>query len=153
MSQRLALLERIASLGNLRAAWKAVRERRGGPGIDRVSVAGYAADAEQRLDRLSQGLLDGSYRPSPVMRFYPKSDPKRPLSIPTVQDRIAQRAVAAQLTPILEPTFSDAAWAYRPRRSVDGARLLRLPQGPHGWRLKLEVLDDASRRDQSRSED
>lgn len=115
------LLERIASPANLRQAWDAVRSRRGGPGVDRVRWQDYAEGSEARLLRLGERLLAGSYRPSAVLRCYPAHDPTRPLSIPTIEDRIVQRAVAAVIGPLLEPTFSPAAWAYRPGRSVDRA--------------------------------
>ena len=62
------LLERIASPGNLRQAWRAVKQRRGGPGVDRVRIGDYEVDLEARLQRLSGCLLDESYRPAAVLR-------------------------------------------------------------------------------------
>jgi len=115
------LLERIAAPINLHTAYKAIRARDAGPGIDRISARFYAQKAEERLDRLSTILLEGGYRPSPVMRLWPRHDPWRPLSVPTVEDRIVQRAISLVLGPILEPTFSRASWAYRKGRSVSGA--------------------------------
>lgn len=115
------LLEQIAAPVNLHTAYKAIRARDAGPGIDMISARVYAQKAEERLERLSTSLLDGGYKPSPVMRRWPKHDPRRPLSVPTVEDRIVQRAIALILGPILEPTFSRASWAYRKGRSVSGA--------------------------------
>jgi CRISPR-associated protein Cas1 len=101
-------------------AWEKVRANAGAAGGDGVTIAAFAATAHGRLSQLSHRLREGRYAPGAVRRVYvPK--PKggvRPLDIPSVADRVAQAAVAAQLTPVLEPHFHDASFAYRPGRSV-----------------------------------
>ena len=137
------LLRRVASIGTLAAAWRAVRQRAGAPGIDRVSVVAFAERADTELQRLSEELAGGAYRPAPALRVYPAHDRKRPLAIPTVRDRIVQRAVASVLGPVLEPTFADAAFAYRKGRSVQGA--LRTVDGHLGDGLRYYLRTDVEK--------
>ncbi len=120
-AQSASLLSQVASLARLMDSWTAVAKRGSAPGIDRITTERYGKELHANLEQLSRSLRDGTYRPSPSMRFYPSSDPDRPLVIPTVADRIVQRAVADVLAPVLEPTFSKVAWAYRKGRGVTGA--------------------------------
>lgn len=112
------LFERAFSVGRLRQAWEHLRRKSPGPGIDRVTVSEYARNVSQRLGRLGELLRDGAWTPKPGMRVECKDDFARTLTIPTIEDRIVQRALATTLSEIYEPCLSDAAWAYRPGRSV-----------------------------------
>ena len=104
----------------LHAGWERVRANNGAAGGDGMSVERFGQGVEARLSRLSHDLVTGRYRPAPSRRVYiPKdSGGVRPLDIPAVADRVAQAAVALVLTPMLEPEFEDASFAYRPGRSV-----------------------------------
>lgn len=82
-----SLYDKVYGLKNLKAAWKRVEANRGGGGVDDMSVADFANDADARLQKLSEALRSGSYKPQPVRRTYiPKlgSREKRPLGIPTI---------------------------------------------------------------------
>ena len=49
----------------------------------------------------------------------PKADGReRPLGIPTVSDRIAQRVVKLELEPQVEPLFHPDSYGYRPGKSA-----------------------------------
>ena len=104
-------------------AWARVAGNRGGPGGDGMSVDRFAALASVLLARLHAELADGVYRPGTLRRVaIPKrSGGTRMLAIPCVVDRIAQSAVAAALSLLLEPGFSPDSFAYRPGRGVKQA--------------------------------
>lgn len=107
----------------LDAAWDKVRSNAGCAGGDGETIESFRLRAPRRLLLLSTALRNGSYRPRPlrVVEIPKRSGGKRPLAIPAVEDRIAQTACAQILTPLLDPIFSEASFAYRPGRSVEQA--------------------------------
>ncbi len=93
-------------------------------GVDEVTAAEYEAELEGNLRSLLERFKSGDYFAPPVRRVYiPKDDgkQKRPLGIPTLEDKVLQRAVVMLLTPIYEQDFLDCSYAFRPRRSVHQA--------------------------------
>jgi len=122
--QNERLMEQVAEAANLNAAWKRVRENGGAPGIDGITVEAFLEHAKPRAESLRKELLEGSYRPSPLRRVeIPKSSGsgKRKLSIPTVQDRVVQQAILQVVQPILDPSFSEHSYGFRPGRSAHQA--------------------------------
>ncbi len=121
--QNERLMEQVADSANLNAAWKRVRENGGAPGIDGITVAAFLEYAKPRSEALRRELLEGSYRPSPLRRVkIPKpAGGERNLSIPTVQDRVVQQAILQVLQPILDPSFSEHSYGFRPGRSAHQA--------------------------------
>ena len=117
-------MEQVAEPANLNAAWKRVRGNGGAPGIDGITVEAFLEHAKPRAEALRRELLEGSYRPSPLRRVeIPKSSGsgKRKLSIPTVQDRVVQQAILQVVQPILDPSFSEHSYGFRPGRSAHQA--------------------------------
>lgn len=90
------------------------------PGIDGIDKQRMLADLDKFLDQLEADLLEGVYRPKPVKRIYiPKANGKRrPLGIPTLTDRIVQRAMLMAMEPIWESDFHRCSFGFRPERSV-----------------------------------
>jgi len=117
------LMERVVERSNMCAAWKRVKQNRGAPGVDAMSIEDFTPWAHEQWAATRQALLDGRYRPSPVRRVYiPKrSGGRRPLGIPTVVDRVIQQAVLQVLTPIFDPGFSASSFGFRPGRCAHGA--------------------------------
>ena len=71
------------------------------------------------LQDLSDRLKRGAYRAKPVRRAYiPKADGRqRPLGVPTLEDKIVQRAVVEVLNAIYEQDFLGFSYGFRPERS------------------------------------
>lgn len=93
------------------------------PGIDGITKTKLQAVLDKTLIRISNDLRSGQYQPQPARRIYiPKSNGKqRPLGIPTLQDRIVQRAMLMVMEPIWENDFHSLSYGFRPERSVHHA--------------------------------
>lgn len=93
------------------------------PGIDGMDKRRMQAVLAEQLASLRTDLLTGSYHPQPVRRIYiPKANgKKRPLGIPTLKDRIVQRAMLMAMEPIWESDFHRLSYGFRPERSVHHA--------------------------------
>jgi len=117
------LLERILAPANLRAAWKRVRRNKGAGGVDGVSIEDYPQWVTPRWKKIRRALIEGYYQPRPVLRVsIPKTDGgERHLGIPTVQDRVIQQAITQVLNPVVDQTFSDSSFGFRPGLSAHDA--------------------------------
>ena len=105
---------------------------RSAPGIDRVTWKAYEEDLIPKLEDLHARLVKREYEPQPVVRqWIPKSNGKlRPLGLPTLEDKIVQRAVTDLLESIYEQDFHEFSYGFRPGRSAHQA-LRDLRQGMH----------------------
>ncbi|MEA2488456.1 MAG: hypothetical protein QOH21_248 [Acidobacteriota bacterium] len=119
-----SLYDKVYGLSNLKAAWKRVKANRGGGGVDGMSIAEFDREAEGRLEKLSEVLRTGTYKPLPVRRAYiakAGSKEKRPLGIPTIIDRIVQTALRNVIEPIFEHEFDPSSYGFRPERGCHNA--------------------------------
>ena len=92
----------------------------GAPGIDGMTATDYEANLDANLGDLLARIKSGRYIAPPVRRHYiPKADgTERPLGIPTLEDKVAQRAILLLLEPIYETctmcwTNGSRAWCGR----------------------------------------
>ncbi|MCX6930759.1 MAG: reverse transcriptase domain-containing protein [Verrucomicrobia bacterium] len=107
----------------LKAAYEWVKPD-SAPGMDGQSWADYGKDLEKNLLSLLNRVKSGSYVAPPVKRVYiPKGDGKetRPIGMPTIEDKVLQRAVAMLLEPIYEQDFKYFSYGFRPGRSAHEA--------------------------------
>ena len=106
----------------LRVAYEKVRKD-GAVGVDQVTAEAYAEHLEENLQTLYERLKSGKYTAPPVRRVWlDKPDgSKRPIGIPTFEDKIVQRAVAMLLNAIYEQDFYDFSYGFRPGRSAHDA--------------------------------
>ena len=95
----------------------------GATGIDGVTAADYEKELESNLEDLLNRIKSGRYYAPPVRRHWiPKADgTKRPLGIPTFEDKVAQRAIVMLLEPIYEQDFRPCSYGFRPGRSCHDA--------------------------------
>ena len=102
----------------LRDTWRQLN-RKGASGIDGETITEFETNLEERIQDLWRRLRAGQYHAPPVRRVeIPKGNGKtRPLGIPTVEDRLLQRAVARIVSAIYEPDFLDCSFGYRPGRN------------------------------------
>lgn len=119
-----SLIDKVSSPANLKSAFTQVKRNRGSAGVDRVTIRMFEAHLEENLQRLSESLQAGSYRPQPIRRVWiakPGSREKRPLGIPTVRDRVVQAAICNVLGPIFERDFAAQSYGFRPGRGTKDA--------------------------------
>lgn len=90
------------------------------PGVDGCTFDGFSPDVFRSI---SERLKAGTYNPKPVRRIYiPKANgKKRPLGIPTTEDRLVQEVVRALLEQVYEPVFSEHSHGFRAGRSCHTA--------------------------------
>lgn len=143
-----ALYCHVHRMDVLRRAWAGVCANRGAPGVDGLTVDAVAASGvEAFLQDLSQRLRTYTYRPSVLRRVQiPKPGRPgelRPLSIPTVADRVVMTAAKLVLEPVFEADFTEASYGFRPKRSaIDACEAVRAAanQGRE-WVFEADIRD------------
>ena len=104
----------------LKETWR-MMNRKAASGVDGESTEQFASEMEERVEEICRQLKAGAYRAPPVRRVeIPKGPGKsgtRPLGIPTVADRLLQRAVARILEAVFEADFLDCSFGFRPGRN------------------------------------
>lgn len=137
------LYRQLCRLSTLRTAWLHVEEADGCAGVDGVSIAGFARNLDAELIRLSEELSKETYEPLPLIRFLvPKSNGgERPLSVPVVRDRVAQRGAIEVIGPRFEKEFESCSFAYRKGRSVKQAlqQIEFLHEAGYTWVLDADI--------------
>ena len=117
------LLGQALSRENMARAWKRVKANKGSAGVDGRSVQQTGERLRDEWPAIRQRLLDGTYKPEPGLRVsLPKPNGgTRDLGIPTVVDRLIQQALLQVLQPLIDPTFSEHSYGFRPGRSAHQA--------------------------------
>ena len=136
-----ALLQAALTRENLRRAFKRVRANQGAAGVDGLDIDQTARQLVTTWPMLREQLLRGTYRPSAVRRVtMPKPEGgERELGIPTVTDRLIQQALLQVLQPILDPTFSEHSYGFRPGRRAHDAVVAAQAYVQSGRRIVVDV--------------
>ncbi|HSS94192.1 MAG TPA: group II intron reverse transcriptase/maturase [Candidatus Dormibacteraeota bacterium] len=135
------LMERVLTRPNLQAALKRVRQNKGSPGIDGMTVEELPDYLREHWSALRERLLAGHYQPQAVRRqLIPKSGGGvRELGIPTVLDRFIQQAFLQVLQPLIDPSFSQHSYGFRPGRRAHEAILAAQAYIQEGRRWVVDV--------------
>ena len=117
---RFTSLAHLLTPAFLKETWR-MMNRKAASGVDGESTEQFASEMEERVEEICRQLKAGMYRAPPVRRVeIPKGPGKsgtRPLGIPTVADRLLQRAVARILEAVFEADFLDCSFGFRPGRN------------------------------------
>ncbi|MBC7078267.1 MAG: group II intron reverse transcriptase/maturase, partial [Synergistales bacterium] len=136
-------MEKVVARENMRAALKQVEENKGAGGIDGVQVEELRDLLREVWPQVREQLLQGAYQPKPVRRVeIPKpGGGTRLLGIPTVLDRLIQQALLQVLTPIFDPTFSEASYGFRrDKRAHDAVRMARrYVEAGYDWVVDMDI--------------
>jgi len=137
------LMEAICQRENLIKALKRVKQNKGSPGIDGMTVEKLPGYLKKHWPQIREQLLQGRYQPKPVRRVeIPKpTGGMRKLGIPTVLDRFIQQAVMQELQKYWDPTFSAHSYGFRPGRKAHQAVAQAqqyVAQG-YGWVVDLDL--------------
>jgi RNA-directed DNA polymerase len=119
-----ALLDQVLERTNLQRALKQVRQNKGAPGIDGMSVDELPGYLRDHWLEIRAQLEAGHYCPQPVRRVeIPKDNGNgvRLLGVPTVLDRFLQQAIAQVVSAQWEPHFHPKSYGFRPQRSAHEA--------------------------------
>jgi RNA-directed DNA polymerase len=136
----------IAHLLTTEALWEAFDNLRkdAAAGVDGVTCSEYEEHLVENLAKLHEKLKSKTYRAQPLRRIYiDKEDGrKRPISIPSLEDKIVQRATVELLNAIFEQDFLDCSYGFRPGRSAHDAldevgRVIC--HGPTEYVLELDI--------------
>ena len=118
----------------------------GAPGVDGQTWSGYEKDLEANLRSLLDRAKSGTYRAPPVRRVHiPKAGSTtetRPIGIPTLEDKVLQRAVVMLMEPIYEQDFDAGSYGFRPGRSAHDALedlWKRTMDTSGGWILEVDI--------------
>lgn len=129
----------------LQEAWRRTRKD-GASGVDGQSAQQYAENLQGNLADLLDRFKSGRYQAPPVRRVnIPKGDGKstRPIGIPTLEDKVMQRAIVMLLEPIYEAEFKPHSFGFRPGKSAHDAleHLWKQSMGTWGERPVKWILD------------
>ena len=128
----------------LTEAYEATRKD-GAVGVDEQTASDYGVKLRENLQSLLDRAKSGTYFAPPVRRAYiPKADSKekRPIGIPTFEDKILQRAVLLLLEPIYEQDFRDCSHGFRRQRSAHQALQALWDQSMDmkgGWIVEVDI--------------
>jgi RNA-directed DNA polymerase len=146
-----ALYDKLTRSDVMWQAWCDVAANRGAPGVDGITIESIASEGAEGvrafLGELAERIRSGRYRPAPLRRVYiPKpgrAGEQRPLSIPTVADRVVMSAAKLVLEPIFEAGFLPVSFGFRPKRSTHDALEVVRVEANRGrdWVLDADVSD------------
>lgn len=97
--------------------------RHSAKGVDGKTWQQYGLELPERQDRLLEEFRTGRYKAPAIRRVYIPKDKhsRRPLGIPTIEDKVMQESVRRVLNPIYEEDFKPFSYGFRSGRSAHQA--------------------------------
>jgi len=135
------LLQQILLRENLVKAWKHVKANKGSAGIDGLTIEQTTEYLKTHWSKIREELLSGQYRPQAVrcVEIPKPGSGTRELGIPTVVDRLIQQAMLQVLQPLIDPTFSNFSYGFRPARSAHNAVLKAKRYVEEGYQIVVDI--------------
>jgi len=117
------LMEKILEKDNLNKAYLQVYRNKGSQGIDGMTVQELKSYLRNNGESIRKDLMEETYTPNPVLMVeIPKENGKeRMLGIATVVDRVIQQSVSQVIMELIDKTFSDNSYGFRPNKSAHQA--------------------------------
>ena len=119
-----SLFEKLCDQDNLLTGFEAVKRNSGVPGIDGIIVEEFEVRIDEELIQLKKDLENWSYKPNLVRRVEipkPGNTGIRLLGVPCIRDRVVHATIKHLLEPIIDPTFSENSYGFRPGYSPQQA--------------------------------
>lgn len=141
-SNQQHIMEEICDRDNLKQALAQVRQNKGSPGVDGMTVDDLIPYLKENWSTIKEQLLKGTYHPQPVKQVeIPKPGGKgiRKLGIPIVLDRFIQQAMMQVLQKKVDPTFSESSFGFRPKRSTHQAVAKAQEYIAQGYRIVVDI--------------
>lgn len=118
---KISTIAHLITVELLEVAYKEVSHE-GATGVDGVTWKEYGGNLRENLTELHKRLKEWKYRAPAVKRVWiPKEGGMRPIGIPTLEDKVVQKAVYMLLEPIYEVDFKDCSYGFRPGRRAHQA--------------------------------
>jgi RNA-directed DNA polymerase len=135
------LMEELVERDNLNRAYFRVVANKGSAGVDGMSVDELLFWCRENGKALKASLLTGTYQPAPVrgVQIPKPGGGKRQLGIPTAVDRMVQQAILQVLSPILDSTFSESSFGFRPGRSAHDALFAATRHISEGYTFVVDI--------------
>jgi RNA-directed DNA polymerase len=142
----LTLIQKVARVQRLKKAWKLIRHRATSKGYDRVTIADFKENLTSNLEEIKSELQSGNYEFGMLRGFAASKGPSnnsekkkiRPIRIPAVRDRVAQKAIQLVIGPELNKKYkidNPVSFAYIKEKSVVDAisQVRKLYTSGHRW--------------------
>ncbi len=132
------LFNKMTDSRTLWKAWKKVKEKKSGGGIDNISIESFEKNLDENLKSLRLELEKETYIPEPVKRISKtkeSSKEKRFIGIPSIKDKIVQNALKIVIEPVFEKTFPQCVYGYRPGRGPQKA-IQKKRSGPGEYKIR-----------------
>lgn len=139
------LLDRAFTEQRLLDAWDSVREAALADGEAGPEVERFEAAAARNVSELAASLADGTFQPSPVVRveIAKSTGGVRRLAVPSLRDRIVERALLAELDAVIDPLLLPWSFVYRHGLGVRDAVacLAEARDAGAGWVARCDIDD------------